>query len=343
MPIHCPARYVALIVEYLESEGFDCTEALDRTGISRQSFAHLDSVLPLETLAHVSHLLATMSGRPDVFLATGLRCGPAQYGELGRAMLSCATLRDSIEITVRYFPLISRITGMSFKETKETAEVCWQPMLGVPYDMLIASFDFVLGAFYNRLTLILGDKLPDFEVSFSTAQPSDVSRYRRLKPGRVYFGQGGLPAVRFKFGADVLDTRMPLANPIMLRQAEERVGVYYKLLRQPQRDWSAWVDTMLRESIAQQPTLEELAVIANVSASTLNRYLAAQGCNFRRLACEIRHERACHMLREHGMRVGDVAQTLGYTSVGNFIRAFRAEAGMTPTQFAAAPGEANTG
>lgn len=324
-----------MIVEYLESEGFDCSPALAEAGIDRQSFQHLDAMLPLDTLALVSHLMAKGSGRPDIFLATGMRCGPAQYGELGRAMLTAETLRESIALTVRYYSLITKTTVLSMKEANGIVEFCWQPTIGLQYDLLISAFDFVLGAFYHRLVLVLGDEMPDFEVHFSTAAPSDEGRYRRMKRGRFYFAQGGLPSMRLRIDADILSTRMPLANPTMFNQAEARVAMYHKLQQQPQRDWKAWAEMMLRETVGHQPSLEELAVISNVSPSTLTRYLAAQDCNFRQLAGDIRHQRACVMLRDHGMRVGDVAEALGYTAVGNFIRAFKAQAGMSPTQFTA--------
>lgn len=336
MSVKCPARYVGMLVEHLESEGFDCTDALNQAGISRQSFTHLDAVLPIEALAHVSHLMAKGSGRSDIFLATGMQCGPAKYGELGRLMLSCATLRDSIEATIRYYGLITRLTAMSIQESNGVAEFRWQPVIGLQYDLLISAFDFVLGAFYNRLLLVLGDELPDFEVHFSTAAPSDVGRYRRVKQGRFYFAQGGLPSMLMRIDASVLDKPMPLANETMRKQAEERVAIHHQLMRAPQRDWRAWVEMMLRETIGRQPSVEELAVMANVSSSTLTRQLAAQDCNFRQLGLKIRHERACEMLYRHGMRVTDVAQMLGYTSVGNFIRAFKAQAGVSPTQYVAA-------
>jgi AraC-like DNA-binding protein len=329
------ARYVAMLVEYLEGEGFDCTDALAQSGVSRQSLEHLDAVLPLSTLAHVSYLLDTMSGRPDVFLATGLGCGPAQYGEMGRAILCSATLRDSIAFSQRYYRLITKSTAMTFTESNGTAEVCWRPVVGLQYHLLIATFDFLLGAFYNRLFLILGDDMPDVEVHFSTPAPPDVNRYRRAKKARFYFSQGGLPSMRLRIDSSALDKRMPLANPAMFKQVEQRVAMFFQLTEQPQRDWKAWAEMMVRESIGHQPTLDELAVIANVSQSTLTRYLAAQGCNFRQLSNEIRHERACVMLRDHGMRVCDVAQTLGYGVVNNFNRAFKAQSGVSPTQFTA--------
>lgn len=332
-----PARYLAMIVDHLEKqEGFDCSQALALAGVSRQSLDHLDAVLPLPTLAHASYLIDTMSGRPDIFLVTGMQCGPAQYGEMGRAILCSETLRDSIAFTQRYYRLITKSTAMTFHEARGTAEVSWRPVVGLQYHLLIATFDFLLGAFYNRLVLILKDDLPDFEVHFSTPAPPDVNRYRHLKRGRIYFSQGGLPCMKLRIDSGALDTRMPLANPAMFKQVEQKIEMFHQLTQMPQRDWKAWVEMMVRESIGHQPSLDELAVIANVSSSTLSRYLAAQGCNFRQLSNEIRHERACVMLRDHRMRVSDVAQTLGYGAVNNFIRAFRTQAGMSPTQFTAA-------
>jgi AraC-like DNA-binding protein len=175
------------------------------------------------------------------------------------------------------------------------------------------------------------------EVHFSTPAPADVNRYRRARKARCYFAQGGLPSMRLRIDASALDKPMPLANPAMLKQVEQRVAMYFQLTAQAERDWKAWVEMMVGESIGHQPSLDELAVIANVSQSTLTRHLAAQGCNFRQLSGEIRHQRACVMLRDHDMRVCDVAQTLGYGVVNNFIRAFKAQSGMSPTQFTAAP------
>jgi AraC-like DNA-binding protein len=334
MRINHTARYLAMLVGYLESEGFDCTQGLAEAGVSRRSLEHLDAVLPLSVVMHATYLLDTTSGLPAVMLATGLRCGPAQYGELGRAILCSATLRDSLVITQRYFRLMTKTASMSLTESNGTAEVCWRPIIGLHYHMLMSTFDFVLGAFYHRLSLVLGSDLPDFEVHFSTPPPPDVNRYSRLKNGRFYFAQGGLPSMRLRIDSSALDKPMPLANPAMLKEVEQRVAALHQMLVQPERDWRAWVEMMVRESIEHQPSLEELAVIANLSPSTLTRYLSAQGCNFRQLSNEIRHERACLMLRDHGMRVSEVAQALGYSAVNNFTRAFKAQSGVSPARFA---------
>ncbi|NCU68009.1 AraC family transcriptional regulator [Acidovorax sp. 210-6] len=58
--------------------------------------------------------------------------------------------------------------------------------------------------------------------------------------------------------------------------------------------------------------------------------------NFRDLAQEIQLERACRWLREGHLQVKDVANLLGYTDAANFIRAFKAMAGVSPAQYAKA-------
>lgn len=70
----------------------------------------------------------------------------------------------------------------------------------------------------------------------------------------------------------------------------------------------------------------------SVSVSTLARQLADEGSSFRALAKQARHERACQWLSE-GIGVSEISRRLGYTDVANFSRAFRQQAGVSPSAF----------
>ena len=91
---------------------------------------------------------------------------------------------------------------------------------------------------------------------------------------------------------------------------------------------------MLTQAQGHQPTQDELANIANLSSSTLARHLAAQHTSFRALSLAIRHQKACEWLDEGRLLVSEVAQLLGYQNPANFIRAFKAQAGISPAQYA---------
>jgi AraC-like DNA-binding protein len=61
--------------------------------------------------------------------------------------------------------------------------------------------------------------------------------------------------------------------------------------------------------------------------------LAAQDCSYRDLSMAVRHERACTLLQEGRLSVGEIAKSLGYTHTSNFIRAFKGQTGLSPLQF----------
>ena len=99
------------------------------------------------------------------------------------------------------------------------------------------------------------------------------------------------------------------------------------------RQVSDWIALMLREAEGVQPTLASLAQLLDVSERTLSRQLAAERCNLRELACSVRHERACAMLRGSPQPVLEIASRLGYSSTAAFSTAFRRMAGVSPMAY----------
>lgn len=333
-----PARYVALLVRYLEQEGTDCAAALTKTGISRDSLRHTDAQLPTEQITSVTRLLTEASGgRRDLGLNIGAMLSPGQMGELGLAMLNCATIKDSLELCARYYALVTPSFAMRTSLKGALFEVVWQPIQAVPYDLLVMAYDIALMTFHTRMKMLLRDEMPGYDIYLFSPEPPDRDRYKALKPARCHFGQGGLPSLRILIDADVVTrTPMPMAHAGDLADIERRLA--QRLLhhaRQDQRDWKAWVTMMLTEAHGDQPTQDELADIVGLSTSTLARHLTAQGTSFRELANHVRHERACMWLRDGRLQVSDVASLLGYTHAANFIRAFKARAGVSPTRYAA--------
>ncbi len=331
-----PARYVALLVQHLEEQGTDCTPALAQAGISRASLHHIDAQLPSDQIVSATRLLTQASGgQRDLGMRIGAMMGPGQLGELGLAMLSCATIKDSLDLCARYYVLVTPSFSLRTRLVGSLYELCWQPIQAVPYDVMVMAYDLTLMNFHTRLQGLLREDLPGYDAYLFSPTPADQHRYNALKPARCHFGQGGLPSLRILIDADVLSrTPMPMAHRANLAEIQLRLDL--KLLhhlKQDQRDWKAWVTMMLHEAQGHQPTQDELAAIVNLSTSTLARHLAAQDTSFRDLANEIRHERACHWLREGQLRVADVADLLGYTNPANFIRAFKARAGMSPAQY----------
>lgn len=332
-----PARYVALLIQHLEEQDIDCSQALADAGISPESLRHIDALLPSDQVILVTRLLSEASqGQRDLGLRIGAKVGAAQLGDLGLALLTCPTAKDALDLCARYHALITPEFSMCTRTVGTRYEVCWQPIQALPYDAMTLAYDLILTSIHTWAQSLWRDQMASFDAYLSGPPPTDRHRYSELKMARLHFGQEGLPALRILVDVKMVDsTPMPMADAKHLAEITKRLDV--KLLhhlRQEKRDWKAWVTMMLTETQGRLPTLDELAKIASTSASTLARHLAAQGASYRDLSSEVQHERACKWLREGHLQVNDVANLLGYTSAANFIRAFKARTGMSPGQYA---------
>lgn len=81
------------------------------------------------------------------------------------------------------------------------------------------------------------------------------------------------------------------------------------------------------------PTLMDVAEMANTSTRNLQRILADSELSYRGILNVVRFERAAALLRSPGVKVLDIALSLGYTDAAHFTRAFRKIAGLSPLQF----------
>jgi AraC-like DNA-binding protein len=164
--------------------------------------------------------------------------------------------------------------------------------------------------------------------------PRHVARYRELRPVRFHFGHLPLPEVRIVMDLALLDRRLLWTDPGAGAPAEAVLGKLQHGIRRATR-WSEWVAMMLREAEGTQPTLAELAELLSVSTRTLTRYLANEGLTLRGLANDVRHRRACAMLKDTRQSVAEIAWRLGYGDPTNFSHAFRAATGISPRDYRA--------
>lgn len=329
-----PARYVHLLTEYLEKEGIDCSDVLQAFALERATLAHPETQLaPLRALELFRALAAKMGGRSDVGLVVGKMVTFGSLGDVGRAMLSCANVRDALLCCAEFYPIVSPSFTMTVTPGPDTLTLRWVPIRPVPYDFLKVAFDMSVGAMDTLLSSLLGERLQGYDVYFTTPPPPHAALYTRLTRARCHFDVPGVLSLRMLIDNSLLDTPSPMHSPGELADLRKRL-TQRLALTPDQGSWTHWVSMMLRESHGEQPTQDALAALVQVSGSTLARNLAAEGSNFRKLANDIRHQRACRWLDEGQMMVSDISARLGYADLPSFVRAFKAQSGCSPTQYA---------
>ncbi len=81
-------------------------------------------------------------------------------------------------------------------------------------------------------------------------------------------------------------------------------------------------------------SLDELAARVHFNASYFSTLFKQHfGIGYSDYLCDIRMERAARLLRESNIRVGQLAQAVGYQNTAYFIKTFRRKYGVTPNEY----------
>jgi AraC-like DNA-binding protein len=321
-----PARYLAQLVDFLESIG------IDRAALLRAArIRSLDAPKGQLTLGQVEALLQAAeqaSGRVDLGFELGRRLDPTSHDILGFALLTSPTFGHLLRLAVSYQRLMQPVFALSMQRQSGRVELVYVPVAALSHRSMRVLEEAIVISNHIAFETTLRGKLPPYDVWMSIERPPHAARYRELSRARVHFGDA-VPGVRISLDAALLDTPLAMANPRAMQAAEERCKTMLRQMH-ARRRWSEWCRMMLRESEDARPTLEQLAGFVNISPRTLARYLESERTGFRDLSLQVRTERASHLLAQGDLSVTQIAYRLGYTDVASFVRSFRAQTGRTP-------------
>lgn len=327
-----PARYWLLMENYLRSAGTSLQALLQEADIDPDRFKETDFSLNTQQYEHLLSEALRLTGRTDLGFEWGRRITQNSHGMLGYAMLSYATLDQSLRRCARYFTLLTPMFRMLYQRTGNRMEIVYRPAQPMGMQTLTLLQEILAVATHFQCTPLLQNPSPVYDIYLSMEAPAHAERYRELAPARVHFGSSPLPEVRLVADTWSLDARLPMANEHAVRMAEERCEA---LLKQSsdQPGWTHWVLMMLHQAEDSQPTLDELATFLGVSPRTLDRQLKKEGSSLRDLAVQVRNERARKLLTEGTLPISQIAYRLGFTDIANFSRAFRRANGVSPSDY----------
>jgi AraC-like DNA-binding protein len=295
-------------------------------GLREELLEEPSARLPVDMLRTLLARARELTGEPGLGFYLGLDKRITSYGYLGFAAMSAATVREALELTVRFAPAQTAAFG-----------VCLQVERGVAALVIDLHTDFgsVEDVFLFNVVVTLwqlGSALTGQEIrgltELTIAQPAYYRRFVELLPD-VRFGQA---KNRLVFDAALLDLPLVSADRAALRLARDQCEASLEALISD----SGLVQRVrgLIARVSDSPgSLAQVAAALRISPRTLKRRLAAHGVSFTELLAEARRETALRLLRASSLSVDAIAQRLGYSTAPNFIRAFRRWTGSTPNSY----------
>jgi AraC-like DNA-binding protein len=333
-----PARYIAALVERFIQQGVDMSSAFNQVGGSLAQLSGVGATMTTVELDHLIQAIFDCPGfRPSMVVQAGLRLDLMDHEILGFAMLNSPTIHYAWNLNAQFFKLIVPSFKMEYRLEAQQALLRYTPLHPLSYLSLAVHFEAIASITHANVKELTRNNPPNYDIYFSTQQPSHKKVFSRLTAAKVHFEASSSPLLQIVFPAEIVQRALPTADPHALAIAEQRCRTQLATYVSEGR-LADWVRMMLRESHDKLPSLPDLAATLNITAKTLERYLRKENVGFRQLANEIKSERAIALLKQ-GQGVTHIAYTLGYTNVVNFSRAFKKIHGLSPSAYQLASAE----
>jgi AraC-like DNA-binding protein len=268
-----------------------------------------------------------LTGEPGLGFHLGLSMRISAYGYLGFAAMTATTLRDALEIAVRFAPTRTTAIALRLESEGDRAFVVLEEhcVFGSARDVIVLAL--VVGIWQIGKALTGRQLHGGADLAFS--EPDYFARFATLMPGPVRFGQ---PRNQLIFDNAILDCPLVLSDPAAERLAREQCERELAAIG-PRAEIVASVRARLAREEGGFHPLPKVAKKMHMSVRTLKRKLEAEGTSFSTLVDDERRDKAMALLRRDDRAVEEIAERLGYSDAANFTRAFRRWTGTTPKAF----------
>ncbi|HEY7643013.1 MAG TPA: AraC family transcriptional regulator [Steroidobacteraceae bacterium] len=320
-----PIALTLTLLELLEEWGIDTSAVLARAAVARSALMRPGGSIAREQHLAVIRSAMEVSRRRDLGLHFGKRITLRHYGVIGHALLSSGTIRQVLDLFIRYQRKTGPLLGVSMHIERRQTIVRRHDLLALGALQEFAVEEF-LSSWVAVIASLTGKPFKPSEVRVSYAKPAHWRQYAAVLKCPVSFDS---MAVELRFDSAWLDLQLSFADPATAELCRERCE---QLLAQLDSQ-STLVEEVRRALIASPgefPGIEQVAERLHLSVRTLRRRLAGDGTSFRALDRQIRHALALQYLRATELPIKQIAYLVGYDDPANFSRAFQGWARARP-------------
>lgn len=318
------------VARTLDAIGIDSAGIFAAAGIHEELSNDPMHRLPPDAMVRLYRVCVRETGDPYFGLQVARHAHLSNLHALGQGLAVSATLREFCLRLERYVGLVSKVARLRAADEDGEFSLWIEPqteVCGEAEDCFLAFVVLSMRQLYK----------PGFKplrVEFSRPMPqAGGAPYDDLFCAPVSYGNGCARLV-FERAAMMVPLRGACAE---LAQVNDQIAAGYlaKLDRQD-------VITCVRQKIIElldsgSCSRERVAAALGLSPSVLRTRLAQRGTGFQELLDSTRKELAYSYLSQSARTVTEVSFLLGFSDTGNFTRAFRRWAGVSPSEFRQEP------
>lgn len=322
-------EYALALLHLLEQQGHARERVLAGTGIRVEQLVdngrlttHQDALLLAQAVR--------LTNDPGIGYQIGLHSTFTWHGLLGYGLMSCATLREALQLWSNFLDLRTNTFNLRLSERDGFAELRLHdlaqraPMRQCAVDRLLTMTTRLCEQLAQRL-------LPGMEIWHPGVEPIYHARYRK----RVALTRFDTGLCQLRIPCAELDWPLPNANASTWRHIIAQCERERARLRRSDDLVLRVMDLLQRHESSGYPGIEEASKLLCMSSRTLKRKLHRLGLNYRGLVDEARKDAALRDVLNPVLRMDEIAARMGYADPANLTRAFRRWTGESPSQYRA--------
>ncbi|MGH8784178.1 MAG: AraC family transcriptional regulator [Cupriavidus necator] len=321
----CLTNYASLA----SAAGLDPILMLESVGLDASCLENPDLKISAHATGRLFEESAQRSGWHDFGLRLAATRQFAVLGPLALLVREQATLRQAIEVLMRYSHLQSESLHLWLEEDDQTATMYLEYLGRGP--SVRQSMELSMGTIYRLLKQALPETWQAQSVCFMHATPPDMRTARRFFSHKVEYGA-------FFNGIVFLasDLQLPLSTYSRLeRYAQQYVESVGASLSQSSAEKVRQLALTLLPS--GKCTLGHIARLLGADERTVRRHLLREGLSYIELLNQVRRELVQRYLSGSPRKHAEIALLLGFSGPSSFSRWFRQQFGCSATAWPTRP------
>ena len=318
--------------EVAQASGLNPLRMLLDVQLSPHVLDEPDLMIPVDKVARLLQDSANRSGNESFGLCMASSRLLSNLGPVGLLIRDQQTLRDSLNLLVRYLATLNSALSLVIEEAGDTVVLRERLLSGRAGEPTRQRVELAMGVMVRVIRQLIGRDWQPQRVYFEHAAPRDERMHTRMLGPRIAFNQEFNGIVCTK--AD-LDTRNEFADPAMIRYAQKLLDFA------PPMHEADILDDVRRTILLLLPsgrcTIEQVSEHMGVMPRTIQRRLTEQGQTFSCAMNDIRQQLALRYVLESKRSLAEIADLLGFTAASSFSRWYQNQFGCSAKASRAKP------
>lgn len=314
-------------VEVVRALGADPVALLREAGLSRSMLVDPEAMVPAPVAVDLLERAALETGCVTLGLRMAERRSLPDMGRVSLLIAHQGTLRDAFNILSQYRNRINSTLILQIEQAGEISILREEFSLASPRPMRQAT-DLALGVIAGICRAVAGPNWQAEQVCFGYGAPpaSEMAVYRRVFQCPVEFGSelNGL-VIR----TTDLDRRNPQSDPALALHAQRLFDTVMDTAEKTLADEVE--ETILILLPSGRASIGGCARALGINQRTLQRHLDEAGLSFTAILNRVRAMQVQRHFTNHKLRLTDVAELVGYSSLGAFTRWYVQSFAETPS------------